>query len=66
MPEHKACNGDDDDQQRGDRENGVVGDCRAASEILMFDKAGDGVFDQNPFLAIMTSADAMRSAPFAP
>src|SRR5205823_14042552 len=42
----KSRNRDDDDQQRSDREDRVIGDRCTAGEVLVLDKSGNGIFDQ--------------------
>jgi hypothetical protein len=41
----------DDDQQRGNREDRIVSNRGGAAEVLVIDKSGNRIFNQNPRLA---------------
>ena len=48
MAKCEPRNRDDDDQQRSDRKNRVVGYCCAAGEVLVLDKSGNSIFNESP------------------
>ena len=51
LAEGEASNGDNDEQNRADRSNGIEGDSRSAAQRPIIDKRGDAFLTQLPGLS---------------